>query len=85
VESKWKNYHITTFLDSLSPKTLSLEAMDLSRDRNEMNEDHLHFWKNWITAPVAVQRHNNTDPLPRERVNRPLPWERAVVMLFASL
>jgi hypothetical protein len=37
VESKWKNYHITTFLDSLSPKTLSLEeAMDLSRDRNEM-------------------------------------------------
>jgi hypothetical protein len=35
VESKWKNYHITTFLDSLSPKTekLSLEeAMDLSRD-----------------------------------------------------
>jgi hypothetical protein len=39
VESKWKNYHITTFLDSLSPKTLSLEeAMDLSRDRNEMNE-----------------------------------------------
>jgi hypothetical protein len=36
VESKWKNYHITTFLDSLSPKTekLSLEeAMDLSRDR----------------------------------------------------
>jgi hypothetical protein len=40
VESKWKNYHITTFLDSLSPKTLSLEeAMDLSRDRNEMNDD----------------------------------------------
>jgi hypothetical protein len=41
VESKWKNYHITTFLDSLSPKTekLSLEeAVDLSRDRNEMNE-----------------------------------------------
>jgi hypothetical protein len=39
VESKWKNDHITTFLDSLSPKTLSLEeAMDLSRDRNEMNE-----------------------------------------------
>jgi hypothetical protein len=43
VESKWKNYHITTFLDSLSPKTLSLEeAMDLSRDRNEMND--------WITT-----------------------------------
>jgi hypothetical protein len=39
VESKWKNYHIITFLDSLSPKTLSLEGtMDLSRDRNEMNE-----------------------------------------------
>jgi hypothetical protein len=39
VESKWKNYHITTFLNSLSPKTLSLEeAMDLSRDRNEMND-----------------------------------------------
>jgi hypothetical protein len=38
VESKWKNYHITTFLDSLSEKTLGLEeAMDLSRDRNEMN------------------------------------------------
>jgi SUMO ligase MMS21 Smc5/6 complex component len=34
-----ENYHITTFLDSLSPKTLSLEeAMDVSRDRNEMNE-----------------------------------------------
>jgi hypothetical protein len=31
-----ESYHITTFLDSLSPKTLSLEeAMDLSRDRNE--------------------------------------------------
>jgi hypothetical protein len=41
VESKWKNYHITTFLDSLSPKILSLEeAMDLSRDRNEMNDDN---------------------------------------------
>jgi hypothetical protein len=40
VESKWKNYHIITFLDSLSPKTLSLEeAMDLSRDRNEMNDE----------------------------------------------
>jgi hypothetical protein len=39
VESKWKNYHITNFLDSLSEKTLSLEeAMDLSRDRNEMND-----------------------------------------------
>jgi hypothetical protein len=39
VESKWKNYHITTFLDSLSPKSLSLEeAVDLSRDRNEMND-----------------------------------------------
>jgi hypothetical protein len=32
-----KNYHITTFLDSLSPKTLTLEeTMDLSRDRNEL-------------------------------------------------
>jgi hypothetical protein len=30
--------HTTTFLDSLSEKTPSLEeAMDLSRDRNEMN------------------------------------------------
>jgi hypothetical protein len=37
VESKWKNYDIATFLDSLSPKTPSLEeAMVLSRDRNEM-------------------------------------------------
>jgi hypothetical protein len=37
VESKWKNYHIITFLDSLSPKTFSLkEGMDLSRDRNEL-------------------------------------------------
>jgi hypothetical protein len=44
VESKWINYHITTFLDRLSPKTLSLEeAMDLSRDRNEMNDDSLSF------------------------------------------
>jgi hypothetical protein len=33
-------------------------------------QDHLHFWKNWTTAPVAVQRHKNTDPLPRERVYR---------------
>jgi hypothetical protein len=22
-------------------------------------QDHLHFWKNWITAPVAGQQHNN--------------------------
>jgi hypothetical protein len=43
VESKWKNYHITTFLDSLSPKALSLEeAMDLSRDRNEMMNVEIH-------------------------------------------
>jgi hypothetical protein len=35
VESKWKNYHITTFPGlSLSKTGLSLEeAMDLSRDR----------------------------------------------------
>jgi hypothetical protein len=35
VESKWKNYHITTFPgQSLSKTGLSLEeAMDLSRDR----------------------------------------------------
>jgi hypothetical protein len=38
----WKANGKTTtlqiFLDSLSPKTLSLEeTMDLSRDRNEMN------------------------------------------------
>jgi hypothetical protein len=48
-------------------------------------QEHSHFWKNWITVPVAMQRHNNTDPLPRERVYRPLPRERAVVMLFVSL
>jgi hypothetical protein len=40
----WKANGKTTtlqlFLDSLSPKTLSLEeAMDLSRDRNEMNDE----------------------------------------------
>jgi hypothetical protein len=48
-------------------------------------QEHLHFWKNWITDPVAMQRHNNTDPLarerdylqlPRERVYLPLPRER---------
>jgi hypothetical protein len=22
-------------------------------------QDHSHFWKNWITAPVAGQWHNN--------------------------
>jgi hypothetical protein len=35
VESKWKNYHITTFPgQSLSKTGLSLEkAMDLSQDR----------------------------------------------------
>jgi hypothetical protein len=27
-------------------------------------QDHLHFWKNWITDPVAMQRHNNRDPFP---------------------
>jgi hypothetical protein len=37
VEIKWKNYHITNFLDSLSPRPLSFEeAMNLSRDRNEI-------------------------------------------------
>jgi hypothetical protein len=40
VESKWKNYHITTFLgQSLSKTGLSLEeAMDLSRDRLKKKE-----------------------------------------------
>jgi hypothetical protein len=32
VESKWKNYHITTFLGQSLSKTLE-EAMDLSEDR----------------------------------------------------
>jgi hypothetical protein len=41
VESKWKNYHITTFPgQSLSKTGLSLkEAMDLSRDRQIEEED----------------------------------------------
>jgi hypothetical protein len=41
VESKWKNYHITTFPgQSLSKTGLSLEeAVDLSRDRLIENED----------------------------------------------
>jgi hypothetical protein len=64
VESKWKNYHITTFLDSLSPKTLSLEeAMDLSRDRNEMNEYQVLLSVHMVTAqrrltkiPLSVQQ-----------------------------
>jgi hypothetical protein len=48
-----ENYHIITFLDSLSPKTLSLEeAMDLSRDRNEL-----------LLAPQLSSR-GWTDPAP---------------------
>jgi hypothetical protein len=43
VESKWKNYRITTFLgQSLSKTGLSLEeAMDVSRDRLIEEEDYL--------------------------------------------
>jgi hypothetical protein len=43
VESKWKNYHITTFPgQSLSKTGLSLEeAMDLSRDR-QIEEESSH-------------------------------------------
>jgi hypothetical protein len=52
VESKWKNYHITTFLDSLSPKTLSLEeAMDLSQGRQMEEEEDMKTWGNEGTAP----------------------------------
>jgi hypothetical protein len=50
VESKWKNYHITTFLDSLSPKTekLSLkEAMDLSRDRLILELEQSQYLTGW--------------------------------------
>jgi hypothetical protein len=41
VESKWENYHITTFPgQSLSKTGLSLEeAMDLSRDRQIEEEE----------------------------------------------
>jgi hypothetical protein len=41
VESKWKNYHITTFPgQSLSKTGLTLEeAMDLSRDRQIEEEE----------------------------------------------
>jgi hypothetical protein len=41
VESKWKNYHITTFHGQSLPKTgLSLEeAMDLSRDKQIEEEE----------------------------------------------
>jgi hypothetical protein len=48
VESKWKNYHITTFPgQSLSKTGLSLEeAMDLSRDRQiEEIEEELGLYK----------------------------------------
>jgi hypothetical protein len=47
VESKWKNYHITTFPgQSLSKTGLSLEeAVDLSRDRQIEEEDLIFKWK----------------------------------------
>jgi hypothetical protein len=43
VESKWKNYHITTFPgQSLSKNSLE-EAMDLSRDRQIEEELDVQF------------------------------------------
>jgi hypothetical protein len=46
VESKWKNYHITTFPgQSLSKIGLSLEeAMDLSRDRQIEEDIHIYMF-----------------------------------------
>jgi hypothetical protein len=62
VESKWKNYHITTFPgQSLSPKTEKLrleEAMDLSRDR-QIEEDITHYH----------QSDENVVPAPSERLS----------------
>jgi hypothetical protein len=55
-----------TFLDSLSPKALSLEdAMDLSRDRNELYCD-MHAVGQQSTVEtlfiaVAKQRYNGSD------------------------
>jgi hypothetical protein len=46
VESKWKNYHITTFPgQSLSKTGLSLEeAMDLSQDRQIEEEESVALY-----------------------------------------
>jgi hypothetical protein len=62
VESKWKNYHITTFPgQSLSKTGLSLEeAMDLSRDRqieeNRHNTHEQYFLVTWQHR--ALVRHS---------------------------
>jgi hypothetical protein len=54
--------------------------MDLSRDRLilELELPNLHFWKNWITAPVAGQRHNNGVAFSLESVPRTLCWAKVV-------
>jgi hypothetical protein len=60
VESKWKNYHITTFPgQSLSKTGLSLEeAMDLSRDRIilELDPGSFYYGSNILLRAVLTHR-----------------------------
>jgi hypothetical protein len=61
VESKWKNYHIITFLGQSLSKTLE-EAMDLSEDRLILEL--------YLSTKVAGQKHEIIDsgnPLRRPR------------------
>jgi hypothetical protein len=67
VESKWKNYHITTFPGQSLPKTgliVSLEeAMDLSRDR-QIEEDVVKLTTHLKLVPRSRKR-GSIHPLPR--------------------
>jgi hypothetical protein len=59
VESKWRNYHITTFPgQSLSKTGLSLEeAMDLSRDKQKKDENGRKCFKCKHTDVSHLQQH----------------------------
>jgi hypothetical protein len=61
VESKWKNYHITTFPGQSLSKTLE-EAMDLSQDRLilELNEK-------WVTPLNRLDEDRIPELAPKHR------------------